>query len=120
MDVGHAKLSPRPPPWPAALLTSRKGLKLNDKPIAMLSSRTQYRKVPYREKRKDRRVLFPSLTVIVDGITYKTSNWSFGGFLVDGCATPVAVDEHVRGWIGGEERSFPFEGRVTRYGGELR
>ena len=86
----------------------------------MLSSRTQYRKVSYREKRKDRRILFPPLAIVVAGTAFETANWSFGGFLIDGCDLEVGFGDQIAGTLGWEELRFAFAGRVSRFGGEAR
>ena len=86
----------------------------------MTSTRTQYRTVPYREKRKDRRVLFPPLTVVIANTAFDTANWSFGGFLIEACNLEYGYGDTVSGTIGWADRSFPFAGRVSRYGGEAR
>jgi hypothetical protein len=85
----------------------------------MLSDRPQYRKVGYREKRKDRRVLFPNIQIRVEGISFDTSNWSFGGFRVEGSDIEVAVGDPVSGTLGWGGVRFPFSGRVNRIGGEM-
>ncbi len=81
----------------------------------MARRRTQYRIVPYREKRKDRRILAPPVLVSLEGSAYETRNWSFGGFLLEGCACKRALGEPVAGAVGWDDRLFPFAGRVTRY-----
>ena len=81
--------------------------------------RAQYRKVGHREKRKDRRILFPLLSIRVEGITFDTVNWSFGGFMVEGAGADVRIGDYVSGTVGWQGRSFPFSGRVTRVGGEM-
>jgi hypothetical protein len=86
----------------------------------MLSSRPQYRKVGYREKRKDRRVLFPNIQIRVEGISYDTANWSFGGFRVEGSDVDVAVGDPVSGTLGWGGVRFPYSGRVNRIGGGAR
>jgi hypothetical protein len=83
-------------------------------------ARAQYRKVGHREKRKDRRILFPPLSIRFEGTAFETVNWSFGGFLVDGCHTDLTVGAAVSGTLGWAEVSFPFTGRVTRIGGEMK
>ena len=82
--------------------------------------RAQYRKVGHREKRKDRRILFPLLSIRVEGTTFETVNWSFGGFMVEGSNVEVAVGDGVSGTLGWNGERFPFTGRVTRTGGEMR
>lgn len=82
--------------------------------------RAQYRKVGYREKRKDRRVLFPLLSIRVAGATFDTVNWSFGGFMVEGSDAEIEVGETVSGTLGWQDLRHPFTGRVTRRGGEMR
>jgi hypothetical protein len=82
--------------------------------------RAQYRKVGYREKRKDRRILFPLLSICVEGMTFETLNWSFGGFMVEGCHADLAVGDGVSGTVGWAGVSFPFAGRVTRIGGDMK
>ena len=82
--------------------------------------RAQYRKVGYREKRKDRRVLFPLLSIQLEGLTFETANWSFGGFMVEGSDAEIRIGETVSGTLGWRDRHFPFAGRVTRTGGEMR
>ncbi len=81
----------------------------------MARHRTQYRIVPYREKRKDRRVLIPPLRVALDGAEYETTNWSFGGFLLEDSAPAHAYGQAVAGSFGWDGRMFPFAGRVTRH-----
>jgi len=81
--------------------------------------RAQYRKVGYREKRKDRRVLFPVLAIRVAGTTFETVNWSFGGFAVDGSGIDLAVGDEVSGTLGWDGVRFPFIGRVNRSGGAM-
>ena len=87
--------------------------------IPMLG-RPQYRKVGYREKRKDRRILFPNIEIRLEGMTYQTADWSFGGFRVEGADIDVAVSDSIEGTLGWGEMRFPFSGRVTRLGGETR
>ena len=82
--------------------------------------RAQYRKVGYREKRKDRRILFPLLSIRVEGASFETVNWSFGGFMVEGCDAEIGIGETVSGTLGWRDMRFPFTGRVTRCGGEMR
>jgi len=86
----------------------------------MFVGRSQYRKVGYREKRKDRRVLFPLLSIRVEGSNFETVDWSFGGFRVEGSAVEIAVGDPVTGTLGWNGVRFPFTGRVTRQGGEMR
>jgi len=86
----------------------------------MLSDRPQYRKLPYREKRKDRRVLFPPVTIRVDGKSFETANWSFGGFRVENCDIDLGFGETIKGSLGWSGVRFPFVGRVSRCGGEMR
>ena len=81
--------------------------------------RAQYRKVGYREKRKDQRVLFPPLSIRVDGATFETVNWSFGGFRVDGTAKGLKPGDMISGTLGWDGVRFPFLGRVMRVGGEM-
>ncbi len=38
----------------------------------------------YREKRRDKRRLKPTLVISIDGGTYATSDWSLGGVLLSG------------------------------------
>jgi hypothetical protein len=85
----------------------------------MARRRTQYRIVPYREKRKDRRVLIPPVLVALETGTYETTNWSFGGFLLEGCAERRRYGDPIAGALGCEARLFPFAGRVTRCVAEL-
>ncbi len=80
----------------------------------MARRRTQYRIVPYREKRKDRRVIAPPLSVVLKSGAYRTTNWSFGGFLLEGCAERLRYGDPVTGSIGWEAQTFRFAGRVTR------
>jgi hypothetical protein len=82
--------------------------------------RAQYRKVGYREKRKDRRILFPLLSIQVEGTTFETLNWSFGGFMIEGCTAEFAVGDGISGTIGWNGLNHPFIGRVTRVGGEMQ
>jgi len=86
----------------------------------MFMGRSQYRKVGYREKRKDRRVLFPLLSICVEGSNFETVNWSFGGFRVEGSDVEIGVGDAISGTLGWNGTRFPFTGRVTRYGGEMR
>lgn len=86
----------------------------------MQVGRAQYRKVGYREKRKDRRILFPLLSIRVEGLTFETVNWSFGGFMVEGCDTEFMVGDGVSGSVGWNGVSFPFTGRVSRFGGDMK
>jgi hypothetical protein len=86
----------------------------------MMSDRPQYRKVGYREKRKDRRVLFPNIQIRIEGATFDTANWSFGGFRVDCSEIEVAVGDEVAGTLGWGGVRFPFSGRVSRIGGDAR
>jgi hypothetical protein len=86
----------------------------------MAVGRAQYRKVGHREKRKDRRVLFPPLSIVVEGATYETANWSFGGFMIEGASSGSRVGAEVFGTLGSQDRRYPFVGRVTRTGGEMR
>ena len=85
-----------------------------------MSTRTQYRKLDYREKRKDRRVLFPPLSIAIGGASFETVNWSFGGFLVEGCHHEFDFGEAVTGTFGWEGTHHAFAGRVSRFGGEAR
>jgi hypothetical protein len=82
--------------------------------------RAQYRKVGYREKRKDRRILFPLLSIRVEGMTFETVNWSFGGFMVEGCHAELTVGDRISGTLGWDGVRFPFIGRITRIGGEMK
>jgi len=86
----------------------------------MQLGRAQYRKVGYREKRKDRRILFPLLSIRVEGMTFETVNWSFGGFLVEGCHADLKVGDDIFGTLGWAGVRFPFSGRVSRIGGEMK
>jgi hypothetical protein len=86
----------------------------------MQLGRAQYRKVRYREKRKDRRVLFPPISITIEGMAFETNNWSFGGFMVDGCGAALAAGETISGTLGWGEVRFPFIGRVSRVGGEMK
>jgi len=86
----------------------------------MQVGRAQYRKVGYREKRKDRRMLFPLLSIRVEGLTFETVNWSFGGFMVEGCDAELKVGDGVSGSLGWGGVHFPFTGRVSRIGGDMR
>jgi hypothetical protein len=87
--------------------------------IPMLG-RPQYRKVGYREKRKDRRILFPNIQIQVEGATFETADWSFGGFRVESSDVRVAVGDPIEGTLGWGGVRFPFSGRVTRIGGDTR
>jgi hypothetical protein len=80
----------------------------------MARERTQYRMLPYREKRKDRRMVAPPILVTFDGRSYETDNWSFGGFLLQGCTAGRARGEAIVGSLGWDGQVFPFTGRVTR------
>ena len=86
----------------------------------MQVGRAQYRKVGYREKRKDRRMLFPLLSIRVEGLTFETVNWSFGGFLIEGCDAELRVGDGVSGTLGWGGVRFPFTGRVSRTGGDMK
>jgi len=86
----------------------------------MQVGRAQYRKVGYREKRKDRRILFPLLSIRVEGLTFETVNWSFGGFMVENCDADLNVGDGVSGTVGWNGVSFPFTGRINRTGGDMR
>ena len=86
----------------------------------MQVGRAQYRKVGYREKRKDRRILFPLLSIRVEGLTFETVNWSFGGFMVEGCHAELTVGDGLSGTLGWAGERFPFSGRVTRIGGDMQ
>ncbi len=80
----------------------------------MARRRTQYRIVPYREKRKDRRVVVPPVQVVLEDRTYETTNWSFGGFLLENCAVVRPYGDALAGALGWDGRLFRFAGRVTR------
>jgi hypothetical protein len=79
-----------------------------------LPYRTRYLKAPYREKRKDRRILFPPLVIVLDGASYRTTNWSFGGFLIEGHpgAAYAAYGDTIAGTIGWEATHFPFTATI--------
>jgi hypothetical protein len=85
-----------------------------------MMGRPQYRKVGYREKRKDRRILFPNIEVRIEGVTFETTDWSFGGFRVESSDIELSVGDLIEGTLGWGGVRFPFSGRVTRHGGETR
>jgi hypothetical protein len=49
------------------------------------------------EKRRDRRHPLPTMVVTVDGVEYRSVNWSFGGILLGGFARPIAVGDTIKG-----------------------
>lgn len=93
---------------------------------SMPSKRIQYRGLSPREKRKDRRVLFPPLEVVVDGQTCVTNNWSFGGVLIEqfefaGRLSPRLGDlvECSMGWENERHHFLGEVSRVDEHAGEL-
>jgi hypothetical protein len=65
-------------------------------------------------------MLFPLLSIRVEGMTFETVNWSFGGFRVESCDTELSVGDGLSGTVGWAGVTFPFTGRVTRVGGDMR
>lgn len=49
------------------------------------------------EKRRDQRHPLPTMIVTVEGVEYRSVNWSFGGILLSGFTGPVAIGDTIKG-----------------------
>ncbi len=58
--------------------------------------KTSYHFAGYRSRRRDVRRTAPGLEVVIDGTTFRTVDWSMGGFLLDGYDGPLMVGDEFR------------------------
>jgi len=52
-----------------------------------------------RDRRVHRRYLYPALRLEIDGKRYKTTDWSLGGFRINGYHEALAVGDRLTGQI---------------------
>ena len=64
-------------------------------------------------RRRDRRLREVALTVMLDGETYPTIDWSLGGLKIAGYQGQRDVDEEIRVYLEGELRGHKLGGAAT-------
>ena len=66
----------------------------------------------FRDRRAHVRYVIPRLTIIHDGVEYKTTDWSLGGFKLDNFEATLRIGKELEGEIileGGEKGEFSAE-----------
>lgn len=60
---------------------------------------TLFKRAPKNDRRENRRIYDRPLKVRVEGKTYKTLDWSLGGFRIKGYHRPLEVGERIPGKV---------------------
>ena len=82
----------------------------------MALSKGIFEEEAYREKRRDKRHLMPTLVISIDGKIYLTKDWSLGGVLLSHYFGRRAQGEEIRGNVGvvTAPGRYPFKGVAVR------
>ena len=70
----------------------------------------------HNERRRDKRLMSPPMSVSIDDETYQTVDWSLGGVLIADYYGSAALGDHLAGRIHilTDQRSHPFKAVVVR------
>ncbi len=73
-----------------------------------------FRRVPHKDRRKNRRNFDRPLKLKVEGRTYQTLDWSLGGFRIKDYHRPLEIGERITGKV-----SLPYGGHVGDFVAEI-
>jgi len=59
-----------------------------------------FRRAPRNDRRQNRRIYDRPLKIKIEGKTYKTLDWSLGGFRIKGYHRPLEIGERIAGKVG--------------------